>query len=119
MKIFRGNTPVVVKKVTAYDVYGQPSAITTTSTMVCVLEFLDNTTQTPLRQEMSASHGRIDGTVSKVLLLFAPNDTVHIDDVVDLFGVSLVVDGIWPQQNTMGKIRHLRVQLHHKELASG
>ena len=119
MNIFRGNTPVTVSRVVGYDEYGQPNKSTTFTTNVIVVEFLDNVAQTPLRQEMSASHGRLDDDVAKVVLNFDPSFNIMTDDVVTLFGTTLVVDGVWPRQNAQGITRFSRVQLHRKVLAIG
>lgn len=114
MSAFRGNTSVIVKHVTEYDEYGQPAEPVCVRTKVQVIKFLDNTTETQLRQERSASHGRIDEDKAVVVLLFDPNFDIGADDLVEIFGTQLVVDGVWPRQNTLGKVVHQRVMLHRK-----
>jgi hypothetical protein len=118
MAFFRGNTPVSVMRAkdSGSDLYGQPVMPKAVSTKVQVIKFLDNSTQTPLRQEMSATHGRVDDEVAAAILLFDANFDINMDDIVTLFGTTLVVDGVWPQPNTLGKIIHRRAQLHRKVL---
>lgn len=112
MALFIPRTQAYWTRAGSLDQYGQTVPGTRTPVKVGVVKFIDEVIQTPLRMEMSASHGRLDEDIAKaVVLLFPATCTIVAGDMVEIFGINLAVIGVWPQQDILGRLQHKRVSL--------
>lgn len=111
MARFFGTTKVSVFSEPKTDQYGQAVLPLPRSTKVSVIKFFDQVIQTPLRMEMSASHGRLEEDVAEVIVLVDPEFSIQQNDIMDLFDTRLQVTNVWPRQDVFGVIDHIQVGL--------
>lgn len=105
------NTPAVWIRVTQTDVYGSPVNPTGVPIMVNVSKFVEISNKTPLRSYEAATRGRVDEDEDKATILVPPNTAIQINDLISVFGVDLVVGGIWPRVNVAGKVKYIQLTL--------
>lgn len=115
MPVFKGVIPIEVRSPAGFDMYGQPTLGIARDTLVKVIKFEDTAEQTSLGSEESASRAKLDEKTTQVEILTYPNFSLSTNDIVTLFGVTLVVRGVFPRYSLRGEHQHNKVSLVRKQ----
>ena len=105
-------TPCTITKPIGYDEFGTPLFGMPVNVKCCVVKLTGGTKKTSIRTDKSASQGNADELVSESRLLFPPNVSINVGDIVTIRGMKLVVDLIEQKFTALiGKFDHYQVDL--------
>ena len=107
--LFNPNLTCTVTTFDGVDIYGSPTSPRSYSAQCAVLRLINAAEKTEVRADASASRGRIDQLTDDAVLLFPSNVLLNHHDHVDVIGIKLRVNSIYPRVDLTGQIDHYEV----------
>lgn len=103
------NTTGMLSKFIGLNGYSEPSWAAPKLVRCAVVDLGTVVKKTSVRTDQSASHGTIEEETAVAKILFLPNVGITDNDKFSILGIDLVVNGVTPRNNVLGKLDHFEV----------
>lgn len=108
--MFQPNLDCTIQRSGAVDLYGNNALLPAVHSRCSVVKLLQREVNVTVRADSSASRGFAQEIVVDSVLLFLPSTEIKINDVVTVFGVSVIIVGLFPRHDVRGRLDHLQAE---------
>ena len=107
--MFRPNQKCRIQLSAGNDVYGQPKPAAYVSERCSIVKLILTATKSSVRADSSASRGNADEVQAKSVILLTANTKAKIEDIIEVAGAKLKIEGVFPRHDAQGRLDHFEI----------
>lgn len=107
--MFRPNQTCMLQLSNGHDIYGQPRPATRVPERCAIVKLIRSNSKTSVRADSSASRANAEEVQVQSIILLSPATRAKINDVMEVAGVHLKIEGCFPRHDVQGRLDHVEV----------
>lgn len=109
--MFRPNVYCEIQRRSGVNGYGKPAFSAPERVMCGIVRLERESLKTSVRADSSATRGSAKEAVATARILFLREVRLSEGDVVEVMGIKLTVQSVWPRHHVNGRFDHWQVDL--------